>query len=122
MPKAHQKHLEWSPSRIQSWAATIGVQTAALVAAILAQSRHPEGGYRSCLGLLRLGKRDGEARLEAACGRAFASGARSYRHVDMILKRGLERLPPLESPMAAAASEEIAAPVHVNVRGRDYYH
>ena len=117
MPKAHQAHAEWQPSRFIRWAATIGPQTAALVAAILADRPHPEQGYRSCLGILRLAKRYDPARLEAACARALAAGARSYRHVDAILKRGLER--------AAAAADPVAAPVtvpHENIRGRDYYH
>ncbi len=30
MPKAHQRHLEWAPSRLIDWARTIGPQTAAL--------------------------------------------------------------------------------------------
>jgi len=116
MPKAHQAHAEWQPSRFIRWAATIGPQTAALVAAILADCPHPEQGYRSCLGILRLAKRYDPARLEAACARALAAGARSYRHVDAILKRGLDR---------AAAADPVAAPVtvpHENIRGRDYYH
>jgi transposase/DNA replication protein DnaC len=92
MPKAHQRHLEWTPSRLTTWARTIGPQTAALVQAILADRPHPEQGYRSCLGLLRLGTRYGELRLEAACTRAVAVGARSYRHVDSMLKHGLDRL------------------------------
>src|SRR5208337_4235220 len=56
MPKAHQAHLEWSPSRLSNWAKTIGPHTQALVDAILTERRHPEQGYRSCLGILRLGK------------------------------------------------------------------
>ncbi len=84
-----------------------GPETRALVAAILADRPHPEQGYRSCLGLLRLGRRYGEARLEAACARALAVGARSYRHVDSILKHGLERLP---LPEAADAEPARARP------------
>src|SRR5262249_40076447 len=79
MPKHHQKHLEWSPSRLAHWAGTIGPRTAQLVEAILADRPHPEQGYRSCLGILRLGKRYGDERLEAACRRALLAGARSYR-------------------------------------------
>jgi transposase len=116
MPKAHQHHLEWTPSRLTQWAATIGPQTTTLVAAILADRPHPEQGYRSCLGLLRLSRRHGAARLEAACARGLAVGARSYRHVDSILKHGLDRLPPLE-PVA-----QLPLPaVHEHLRGRDYY-
>ena len=54
MPKAHLAHREWSPSRLIAWARTVGPQTAALVEAILASRPHPEQGYRSCLGILRL--------------------------------------------------------------------
>jgi len=123
MPKAHQKHLEWSPSRIREWAATVGEKTAALTAAILESRPHPEQGYRSCLGILRLGKRYGNDRLEAACGRAFAVGARSYRHVDSILKRGLDRSPPPESQGGTEETAERPAPIHhENIRGSEYYH
>ena len=62
MPKAHQRHREWSPSRLIAWGASVGPQTAALVEVILASRPHPEQGYRSCLGILRLARRDGPAR------------------------------------------------------------
>jgi transposase len=98
------------------WAASVGPQTAALARAILDERAHPEQGYRSCLGILRLGKRYGNDRLEAACARAVTARARSYRHVDSILKKGLDRLPPTED------STESRPPVeHENIRGRDYY-
>jgi transposase len=119
MPQLHQKHLEWTPSRIIHWAKTIGPNTARLVEAILADRPHPEHGYRSCLGILRLGKRYGEARLEAACGRAVAVGARSYRHVDSILKNGLDHVPVEPETSAPAATDGGG---HENVRGRGYYH
>jgi len=115
MPKAHLAHREWSPSRIIAWARTVGPQTAALVEAVLASRPHPEQGYRSCLGILRLAKRDGPARVEAACARALAVGARSYRHVDAILKHGLDRVP---LPDAAAPARPL---VHDQLRGPAYY-
>ncbi len=118
MPKAHQKHAEWTPSRMAQWASTIGPRTKQLVEAILAERPHPEMGYRSCLGILRLGKKYGPERLEAACARAVAVRARSYRHVDSILKRGLDRQPLLE----ANAPQSQGLGEHENVRGRDYYH
>lgn len=117
MPVAHRKHMEWSPSRIINWAATIGPKTRALVEAILVDRPHPEMGYRSCLGILRLGKRYGDARLEGACARAAAAGARSYRHVDSILKHGLDRVPLTTEPAHPPSATES----HENVRGPDYY-
>ena len=99
------------------WARSIGPGTGALVEAILAARPHPEQGYRSCLGLLRLGKRYGNERLELAAARALVAGARSYRHVDSILKNGLDRLPaPVERQ-----HDDAAAVVHDNVRGPEYY-
>jgi len=116
MPKSHQKHLQWTPSRIVSWAEGMGPETAKLVSAIIADRPHPEQGYRSCLGILRLSKRFGADRLEAACARAMLAGARSYRHVESILKHGLDRLAAADPP-----SSQLSLP-HENVRGRDYYH
>lgn len=57
-PKAHQRHLEWTPSRIVEWSGTIGPATAQVVDRILTRNRHPEQGFRSCLGIIRL---DGQA-------------------------------------------------------------
>ncbi len=118
MPRSHQKHQEWTPSRLISWAGTIGPQTRTLVEAILASRPHPEQGYRSVLGLLRLAKRYDQERLEAACTRALVAKARSYRHVASILKNGLDR-----HPLKTEAQEaQPQLPLnHANVRGPDYY-
>ncbi len=118
MPKAHRAHLEWTPSRIIAWAGRVGAETQRLVAAILEERPHPEMGYRSCLGLLRLGHHYGDERLEAACRRAYMAGARSYRHVQAVLKNGLDRVPLPE----AAAAPRPPLPHHENVRGSEYYH
>ena len=57
MPEAHRRHAEWTPSRIVSWANQTGPSTGKLVEAILASRPHPEHGFRSCLGIIRLAKR-----------------------------------------------------------------
>jgi transposase len=116
LPHAHRAHREWSPSRLRRWGATIGPATEALVEAILASRPHPEQGYRSCLGLLRLEKRYGAARVNAACARALAAGARSYRHVDAILKHGLDRQA-VQLALPASRSPR----VHAHLRGPAYY-
>lgn len=117
MPPSHRKHAEWTPSRILSWARTVGPMTEKLATAILDDRRHPEWGYRSCLGLFRLAKKYDTARVEAACARALEAGARSYRPVAAILTSGLDRAPLLDVERTDAKSV-----VHENVRGRDYYH
>lgn len=117
MPKAHRAHAEWSPTRLIRWATKTGPETATLVAAILASRPHPEQGYRSCLGIMRLAKQYGDERVEAACARAVAVNARSYKHVAAILKNGLDRLEPPRAP-AANNNNNVE---HENVRGADYY-
>jgi transposase len=118
MPRAHQKHLAWTPTRLIHWGESVGESTGALVTAILADRPHPEQGYRSCLGILRLAKRYGDARLEAACARAHRVRARSYRHVEAILKNGLDRV---EDPNATKRNPQPSLPLHENLRGSDYY-
>jgi transposase len=116
MPEAHRRHAEWTPSRIVRWATQTGPSVAALVAAIMASRPHPEQGFRSCLGIMRLGRRYGDARLEAAAARALAVRALSYRSVESILKSGLDGLPtPGSEPITTTIGD------HANVRGAGYY-
>lgn len=119
MPKAHRDHAEWTPARMIRWARTVGPKAEELVTAILAERPHPEHGYRSCLGILRLGRRYGTTRLEAACARAVCVRARSVENLRSILQKGTDRL-----PLPAAIVEPPPAPSnvpHENIRGRDYY-
>jgi transposase len=118
MPIAHQKHAEWTPGRILHWAATVGPNTALLAQAILNEKPHPEQGYRSCLGIYRLAKKYGNERVDAACSRAFLAGARSYRHVESILRHGLDRAPALDIGSRGTG----LGIAHENIRGPDYYH
>ena len=114
MPKAHRAHLEWTPTRLIAWAEKIGPYTAALVEHILMSRPHPEQGYRSCLGLLRLSKRYDALRLDAACKRAGEAGAQSYRHVASILKHSLECSTDDEAPTRRPH-------IHQHIRGKTYY-
>ena len=118
MPKSHQKHLQWTPSRLIQWAGSIGPQTQKLLAFILESRPHPEQGYRSCLGVLRLKKRYTPERLEAACARALAFKAYSYKNVESILKSGLDQQP-LES--ASPSQSHLPLLEHENLRGKQYY-
>jgi len=115
MPKGHLEYLEWTPERIVKWAAKTGGATAEVVKYIMVSRAHPQQGFRSCLGIMRLGKLHGTNRLEAACVRAKAINAMSYKSIASILKHGLDKCPLPEKPPASLNLR------HDNVRGPEYY-
>jgi transposase len=116
MPPAHHAYAEWTPERLVRWAQTSGPATAQLVGTILASRAHPLQGFRSCLGIMRLGKTYGAERLEAACTRALALQAHSSKSVASILRHGLDQHP--------ITPERVSPPtiLHANIRGPEYYH
>ena len=116
MPKSHQKWAEWTPQRFVRWAAKIGPHTQSLIENVLNSRAHPQQGFRSCLGILRLAKGYGNDRLEAACRRAVVIGGTSYRSVESILKHNLDQKP---LPDQSSKNPPIE---HINIRGARYYH
>ncbi len=116
MPKSHQHYADWSPERLIKWAESIGSSTARVITAVLSSRHHPQQGFRSCLGILRLGKSYGNDRLEAACGRALLLSTHRYKSIESILKHGLDNKPIPEQ-------QELNLPEdHDNIRGPSYYH
>ena len=116
MPSSHRAHAEWTPSRLIRWAQTTGPATGRLVAEILRRQRHPEQGYRACLGIFRLGKRYGAERLEAAAARAERLRSYSYRTIKNILSSGADQL-----ALEEDSSSPGPTPHHANIRGATYY-
>jgi transposase len=115
MSKAHQKYVGRTPSRLIEDAQQIGPSTGQLVEEILAAKRHPEQGYRSCLGILRLAKAYPVERMEAAARRALRARAYNFQSMDSILKNQLDRVPLPGEPSVQPAVE------HENIRGADYF-
>ncbi len=115
MPKSHRAYADWTPERLIRWASKTGEDTAMLIEKIMASRAHPQQGFRTCLGIMRLAKRYSDERLEAACTRALHIKSYSYKSVESILKNGLDQqeLPGLQSEQPAIK--------HTNVRGADYY-
>jgi transposase len=114
MPAAHRAHLQWTPTRLIEWGQRIGVACGELITRLLQTYKHPEHGYRSCLGLLNLERRYGQERLEGACARALALGTVRYSHVRDLLANHCDQLAP-------AQEASWSSPAHANVRGPDYY-
>jgi len=115
MPAAHRAHRDWTPQRLIQWGQRIGVATGEVVTRILEQNKHPEHGYRACLGLLGLAKRYGHARLEAACERTLALGAFKYRHVRDMLLNNRDHL------VLDGTDASWTSPTHPNLRGPGHY-
>ena len=115
-PASHTHHLQWPPSRIIAWGKSIGPNTGAALEEILRRRQHPEQGFRSCLGVIRLHDRYPTERLERACARALKYGTVNRRSIEAILKNNLD----------AATDEtdvaQLALPLHGNIRGAGYYH
>jgi len=116
MPSAHRRYAEWTPERLQRDARGIGPATEALIIAVMARRPHPEQGFRTCLGILRLFRGLDAARVEAVSHRAVEIGALSYGSVASILKHRLDRASP------TTGSAEDAPLLHDNIRGSGYYH
>ncbi len=97
-----------------NWAEQIGPHTARLFERILAEKPHPEMGYRSCLGIIRLAEQYSAGRMEAAADRALRAGAYRYQSVKSILKNSLDQQP---------LTEETSPPPlpHDNIRGAGYF-
>jgi transposase len=116
MPSSHRRYAEWTPARMLREAAKIGPATVALCEAIMKAKQHPEQGFRSCLGILRLVKSYGAPRVEAAARRGNDIGATTYGSIRSILEKGLDRA------FAEPASPEAPPIRHANIRGPDTYH
>jgi transposase len=115
MPAAHRRYAEWSPDRFGRWARAIGPNTEGLITAVLANRPHPEQGFRTCLGILRLYRGIEAARAEAISARAVEIGALNYRSIASILANNLDKA------AAARGREEATLFDHPNVRGPRYF-
>jgi transposase len=112
MPSSHRRYAEWTPERFRRWAATIGPNTEGLVIAVLGNRPHPEQGFRTCLGVMRLFRGINQTRAEAVA--ALAIGALTYKSVASILNNNLDRAP--------AAAQGATVIEHPNLRGPEYFH
>ena len=115
MPNTHRQYAEWSSDRFQRNGRDIGPNTEALILAVLARRRHPEQGFRTCMGILRLFRGIEAARAEAVSTRAIEIGVLSYDSVASILRHRLDRS---VSPQAADDTPLL----HDNIRGSSYFH
>lgn len=120
MPSAHRRYAEWNPERFRRQARDIGPNTEGLILAVLANRPHPEQGFRTCLGVLRLFRGIEAARAEAVCARAVEIGALTYQSIASILKHRLDR--PALGQQASGQAADGTPLLHANIRGPRYFH
>lgn len=114
MPSSHRFYAEWNPERFKRWAKVKGEYVEKVIERNLEIKKHPEQSFRICLGIINLGKKYSNTRLNKACKRAMAFDCYSYIKIRNILEKNLEgqedELPLLKT-----------IPEHKNVRGKLYY-
>ncbi len=118
-PREHQDYGEWSPQRMTEWAGKFGPHVAEVARRTMAQYQQPEMGFRTVLGIIRVATKHGATAMDAACQRALSVAGKSAphrRHIEGILKRGIERAAPANAPTVPRAVDE-----HEHVRGASYY-
>ncbi len=113
MPENHRLYKK-GPINLEKEAACIGSNAAQLAKAIMESKSHPVQGYRAIMGIIRLSKAWPKERVDAACARALAIGAYSYRSVRSILEKGLDQVP-FQTDSSCPSIK------HRNIRGADYY-
>ncbi len=115
MPSSHRHYAEWTPDRFRRWAGKIGPNTEGLISAVLASRRHPEQGFRTCLGILRSYRGLDASRVEAVSARAVELGVLNCKGVAALLAR---------KPEEASANDDPPATLfdHANLRRPGYYH
>jgi len=115
MASAHRFVSEWTPEKFTEWAAAIHPDVKIFITNILERKKHPEQSYKSCIGVLSFEKKVGKDRLVKACQRALGYGIYNYKIIQNILDNKMDQFSDDEK------QEQLAIPVHENIRGEDYY-
>lgn len=114
LASTHRFVSEWKPEYFLSWAASIHEDVRLYILKILHRKQHPEQAYKSCIGILSMGKKVGNQRLIKACQLGLGFGVYNYKSIQSILEKGLDKE---QEP----DSEQLTMPLHDNIRGEDYY-
>lgn len=114
MPSKHRFVSEWNAERFVNWAESLGDNIKSVIENILAKKRHPEQGYRVCIGILSLSKKYEKDELDKVCRKALCYNYYSLKWITNCLKNNnyktLDEL-----------SVSKVLPDHENIRGQNYY-
>jgi len=118
MPKSHQ---EWKKSEgydagyFLGVGLKIGTATHWAISQILSSRGHQSQNYKSCQGVIHLGKKHGNNRLERAAARCQKVNKVNYTMLARILRHNLDEDTEVEN------NTEFLPPVHDNIRGPQAY-
>lgn len=116
-PESHRRYLEQkglNGDDFLQWASGIGKNTEQTVSKLLSSKSFIEQTYDACLGIMQLGRKYGEDRLEAACKRATLSGRITYTMIKNILENHQDKIPEPNTYV-------VYIPDHENLRGAKTY-
>ena len=112
MPPKHKQYLQWHGERFQQWAQSVGSHTDIVLSLFLSAHKVEQQGYKSCMGLVKLGETYGTTRLEQACKKVLSfTGTPSLKSVQAVLKAKQD-----DQPAVPTAPSN-----HSFTRGADYY-
>jgi len=115
MASSHRAYAEWTPSRMITWGASIGNNTANLFEEIMESKQHPEMGFRTCLGIMNCAKhyQDKQA-IELTSQKMIELKSYRVKHFKSILQNKTYLVMKKETV-------NIFPQDHSNLRGANYY-
>ena len=119
LPKSQQDYLEWDLDSLLAKAEAIGEPVKEYLTCVIEARRYPELAYKSCKGILVLGKRVGEERLVKACRLGLVLRNYSYHAIEQILTNRQDEVILDEEEVTDDTVPTI--PQHKNIRGKEYY-
>jgi transposase len=118
LSSTHQAYTDWSPEYFSSLAKKHGESVKQLINGLINQSKYPEIGYKSAMGVLQLHRTYGSDRLNNACQRAVLGDAYKYRYIKNILKNNLDKEQICIEDLNKTSTH---IPNHDNIRGAISY-
>ena len=117
MPSSHRRYAEWTPDRFRRWAGKIGPSTEGLITAVLASRPHPEQGFRTCLGILKLYRGVDADRAERCRPAPLRSAGSPAKTSPLSLPKKTTNPPRRQPPGDAVRSRQSARPRLLPLRG-----
>ena len=115
-PSSHKAYAQQSSDYFLSWGKSVGQYTHQLVShQFIGRASHSVIGAKACSRLQSLARHYGEARLELACRCACDIQSLTVSSVRSILQCKLDQKTETNEP------QQCQLPLHVNVRGAEYY-